>query len=282
MTWEDAILWLRAQSEQSELVRHCYYDDPLEAAAERFRASEEWQSTRRLLKQYLPGRVIDLGAGRGIVSHAFAREGCDVTAVEPELSDVVGRGAIERLATRTGVVIAGVNARGEDLPFADGAFDVAYGRAVLHHAADLDGFCRETSRVLRAGGTALFVREHVISRTEDLATFRAAHPLHPLCGGENAHAVDRYCRALSNAGLKLTRVIGPLEDVVNFYPAEADAVDAMVTHRLANRLFGSPRWRGRLARWMLALPGCRSSATKWVSRRLDTPGRLFAFLGVKP
>ena len=87
MTWEEAVLWLRAQDDQQELVRHCYYDDPLEAAAARFLESEEWTATQRLLGSHLPGRVLEIGAGRGIVSHAFARIGCLVTAVEPVSED---------------------------------------------------------------------------------------------------------------------------------------------------------------------------------------------------
>src|SRR5436190_22704192 len=118
MTWEDAIAWLREQEDQRELVRQCYYDDPLEAAAERFRASDEWSATIRLLHGRLPAQVLEIGAGRGIASYAFARAGCEVTAVEPDAGDLVGRGAIERLATRTGAAIRIVDACGEQLPFA--------------------------------------------------------------------------------------------------------------------------------------------------------------------
>jgi SAM-dependent methyltransferase len=281
MTWEDAILWLRAQDDQRELVRQCYYDDPLEAAAERFFSSAEWMATCRLLRSHLPCRVLDVGAGRGIVSYAFARTGCSVTAVEPGASTIVGRGAIQRLMARMATPVRVVDARGEALPFGDGAFDVVYGRAVLHHAAELGCFCREAARVLRPGGIALFVREHVISRRDDLAAFRLAHPLHPLCGGENAHTVATYAAALKNAGLRLKRMIGPLENVVNYFPAEQADVDGRVTSWLAGRLVGSPKWRGRLARWLLTIPGCRPFATRLASRSMDTPGRLFAFLGVK-
>jgi hypothetical protein len=32
MTWEQAVRWLREQPEQQDLVRACFYDDPVEAA----------------------------------------------------------------------------------------------------------------------------------------------------------------------------------------------------------------------------------------------------------
>ena len=45
-TWEEAVLWLRSQPGQSELVRACFYDDPLTDAAKRYLASTEWEALR--------------------------------------------------------------------------------------------------------------------------------------------------------------------------------------------------------------------------------------------
>src|SRR6476469_916022 len=94
LTWEESVQWLREQHEQQELVRHCYYDDPLENAAESFSNSEEWLAVKRLLKKHIPGKVLDIGAGRGISSYAFAKAGCLVTALEPDPSLLVGAQAI--------------------------------------------------------------------------------------------------------------------------------------------------------------------------------------------
>jgi hypothetical protein len=46
LTWEQAVQSLRNQPDQKELVQYCYYDDPLESAAERFAQSEEWIAER--------------------------------------------------------------------------------------------------------------------------------------------------------------------------------------------------------------------------------------------
>ncbi|MFM9158921.1 MAG: class I SAM-dependent methyltransferase, partial [Dolichospermum sp.] len=89
ITWEEAVQSLRNQPLQKELVRYCYYDDPLESAAERFAQSEEWDAVTQLLKQKIPGQVLDIGAGRGISSYAFAKAGCSVTALEPDSSNLV-------------------------------------------------------------------------------------------------------------------------------------------------------------------------------------------------
>jgi len=66
MNWEEAVLWLRSQPEKKELVYHCYYDDPIESAAERFYNSEEWDAVQKLLKPYLPGKILDIGAERNL------------------------------------------------------------------------------------------------------------------------------------------------------------------------------------------------------------------------
>src|SRR4051812_44046686 len=47
----------------------------------------------------------------------------------------------------------------EDLPFADGEFDLVLGHAVLHHLPDLARAFGEFRRVLRPGGTVLFAGE---------------------------------------------------------------------------------------------------------------------------
>jgi len=44
MTWEGAVEWARRAPEMADLIQICYYDDPIEDAARRFKASEEWQA----------------------------------------------------------------------------------------------------------------------------------------------------------------------------------------------------------------------------------------------
>jgi SAM-dependent methyltransferase len=282
-TWEQAVQWLRDQPQQQDLVRHCYYDDPVQDAARRFYLSEEWQATRDLLARFLPGpqfrqgcAVLDLGAGRGIASYAFARDGWQVTALEPDASSLVGRGAIAVLRERTALPIQSLAGVAERLPLADGSFDLVYGRAVLHHARQLTSLCREVARVLRPGGVALWVREHVLSRPSDLGFFLQGHPLHRLYGGENAYTLAEYRVAITAAGLRLRQVLGPLENPVNHWPTSCADVDQHVRGQWQ-------RWLGgRMARVLFKSPSLRRFATWFVSRRQHIPGRHFAFVGVKP
>src|SRR6266404_3912126 len=129
-TWENAVIWLRNQPSQRQLVLDAFYDDPLIAAAERYFCSGEWQAVSRLLLGRT-GTALDVGAGRGIASYALAREGFAVKALEPDPSGVVGAAAIRKLAEDTKLPIEVVEEFSERLPFSDFSFDVVFARAVL-------------------------------------------------------------------------------------------------------------------------------------------------------
>lgn len=276
MTWEEAVSWLRSQPDRQNLVRDCFFDDPLTEAAERFRQSEEWQAVTELLAPYIPGKVLDLGAGRGISTYAFARQGCRVTALEPDPSALVGRGAITALLRQTGLEAEILAASGEELPCPDAVFDVVYGRAVLHHARDLEQLCREVARILRPHGVFLVTREHVLSRQEDLRTFLDGHPLHALYGGENAYTLERYLAAIRAAGLKLTGLMGPFDTPMNYAPMRQTEVRTILRSRLA-RLFGH-----HLAERLLRLPVLERALARMLSARCHIPGRHYSFLACKP
>ncbi|MDR3362750.1 MAG: class I SAM-dependent methyltransferase [Desulfovibrio sp.] len=261
MTWEDAVAWLRSQPDQQDLVRACFYDDPALAVAERYYTCAEWQA----LREFLPtrrGTALDLGAGRGIGAYALARDGWDVTALEPDKSAIVGAQAIQKLASTAGLSIRVVEEWGESLPFEDGNFDFVYARQVLHHAKNLGELCKEVARVLRPGGLFIALREHVIDTKEDLPAFLASHPLHALYGGENAFLLEQYLDAVRKSGLQVRTVLSPLESDINLYPGTRAALLAS--------------WRNKL---VIPLPAKLLSAlVRWKSSRLTTPGRLYTFV----
>lgn len=275
--WEQAVQWLREQPEQRELVLAAYYDDPLPAAAERYWRSEEWQAIRPLLP-VLPGRALDIGAGRGIASYALAKEGFDVTALEPDASALVGAQAIRDLAAASGLPIEVTQEFSERLPFADAQFDVVFARAVLHHTKDLQAACREFLRVLKPGGRLVAVREHVISRQEDLPAFLELHPLHKLYGGENAFLLPQYEAAIRTAGFRLDVVLSPLESAINFAPYTLDGLKLELANRVTRGLPGLKQ----LARGVLALPPMWSLARHVLTCFDHRPGRLYSFIAQRP
>jgi SAM-dependent methyltransferase len=198
-------------------VRACFYDDPLLEAANRYYASPEWQAVRKLLPRKHDA-ALDLGAGRGVSSYALARDGWEVSALEPDPSEIVGAGAIRALAREAGLDIRVEQHWGESLPFPDATFDLVHGRQVLHHACDLRKLCSEVARVLKPGGTFVATREHVISKVEDLPEFLAAHPLHKMYGGEHAYLLNEYLDAIRGSGIALTKVLNPFQSNINLYP----------------------------------------------------------------
>ena len=263
-TWEEAVIWLRAQPDQQELVQACFFDDPLIDAAERYYASSEWAAARQLVGR-AGGRALDVGAGRGISSYALARDGWQVTAVEPDPSAVVGAQAISQLAAASHLTIEVVREWGEALPFPDASFDLVYGRQVLHHARDLTALCAEMARVLKPGGTFLATREHVIFKDADLAVFLAAHPLHRLYGGENAYRLRDYKRAIEDAGIRLTGVLNPWASAVNLYPRSADEIRQLIHARLP----------------FVPVSAIRPSVLPRVGWLLRSPGTAYSFVGVR-
>jgi SAM-dependent methyltransferase len=276
-SWEAAVQWLREQPDRRDLVTAAYYDDPLLFAAQRYHDSEEWSEIRALLPAQV-GDALDVGAGRGIASYAMARDGFSVTALEPDGSALVGADAIRRLARESGLSIEVCQEFSEKLPFANKRFDVVFARAVLHHTRDLQSACKEFLRVLKPGGIFIAVREHVISKSEDLPAFLEIHPLHKLYGGENAFMLKQYLAALSNAGFSVVDVLPPLESPINYAPHTRQSLQTEICHRISR---GNPRVSTAM-RWLLALPEVWRLLVPLLGKIDDRPGRLFSFVCKRP
>jgi SAM-dependent methyltransferase len=285
-TWEQAVEWLRSQPDQQELIASCYFDDPLIDAAERFASSAEWQAVAAILPSaMLPpagdtiagGMVLDLGAGRGISSYALARSGWRVISLEPDPSRLVGAGAIRDLACEAHLPITPIRSYAEGLPIRTASLDLVFCRQLMHHARNLDVLCREAARVLKPGGYFVAIREHVISKPEDLTAFQDSHPLHRFYGGENAFMLHQYRDALTSAGLHPIRELGPYDSPINYFPlSHADwlrrvrkPITRIVGRHAASRIASEQHSPGR---WLVG------KLARRLSVQTQTPGRLYSFI----
>jgi len=274
MTLDQAIHHIRVNPQYAELVRDSYFDENVHDAAARFFASAEFGEVVRLLdKEPKVSSILDLGAGNGIASWAFAQHGFGkVYALEPSCSAEVGQGAISRLCA--GLKVQTITAWAEQIPLPDETVDFVYGRQVLHHVSSLRAAMSECARILKQGGVLLATREHVCDDENQMEEFLRNHPIHQLAGGENAFPVDAYIDAIKAANLRLVRVLGPWDSVINAFPAVRMADELDRYHKIALE-----RKLGPVGSLLSTLPGVRTVAWARIKRR--RPGRLYSFIAVK-
>lgn len=274
MTTEDAVRYMRGADQYRNIIEEAYLDEDSQAAVERFERSVEFRETLRLLPTLTGLTVVDLGAGTGLASQALAMAGAgQVLAIEPELSEVVGLGALAPAAA--GLRIAPVASLGGGLPIRSATVDVVYCRQVLHHIPDLEDSLLECARVLRPGGWFVATREHVVNDARQLEVFLANHPVHQLAGGENAWSLDTYRRAILGADLEMRLELGPWDSVVNAYPT----VNSSDELRRAPELILARRGGVLLGKFG-TVPGVSNLVWRWLRRR--KAGRLYSFVACKP
>lgn len=275
MSIDDAIRTLRRDPQYASLVHYAYFDEDPRQAADRFMASAEFAEVLSLLGTRVTGAVVvDIGAGTGIASAAFVRNGASrVFAVEPDASELVGRGVMTRAFGDLPIVP--VDAFGDAVPLPDACADIVYGRQVLHHVKDLPATFSEMRRLLKPGGFMLFCREHVVDDAAQMAEFLRNHIMHQMTGTENAYPLESYTSAITGAGFDLKQVIGPWDSVINAYP-EVQTRDGLKTYA-SDWL---QRRYGKLGRLVSYLPGVRSMVSK--RARSPKPGRMVSFVATKP
>ena len=109
---------------------------------------------RKLRQLSLPGKsVLDVGCGGGFLSEEFARDGYNVSGIDPASASIQ---AAKRHAVENDLHIDYRVGRGEAIPFPDGSFDIVACCDVLEHVDDPGQVIREVSRTLKEGGVFLY------------------------------------------------------------------------------------------------------------------------------
>jgi ubiquinone/menaquinone biosynthesis C-methylase UbiE len=146
----------------------------------------------------LPGRVLDIGTGRGFTAVELARRGADVTTLD--MSEEMLKSAwLHAIDTGVAERIEFHLTDGGDLPFEEGSFEVVTMINVLHHMENPDAVLPEIARVLMPGGRL------VVSDFTDKG-FDILEEIHRQEGhGHDRHAgetVDGFAARLDEAGMK--------------------------------------------------------------------------------
>jgi SAM-dependent methyltransferase len=188
-----------------QFVEKNYLDESLPQAIGRYVASEELEEVCALLARSVPrnGRILELGAGRGLLAGALARKGFNVVALEREGSSVVGVASQSRVHELRAV--AWVRGDATALPFPAETFDAVICRSVLHHLSDLGGGLSEARRCTKAGGLFIACNEHILPLWSRGRTFRRSHPAIKYGVDERAYHAWTYTRALRSAGFSHVR-----------------------------------------------------------------------------
>lgn len=226
MTWEETILHIRQQPEFEILVRDAYLGANLIENVERYEKSQEFTALLKLIHDHQPKgndkNLVEIGAGNGIASLAFFNRGYIVTAIEPDQSETIGSGAIQKLANhfQCGDRLKIITSFAENIPLPEASVEIVFCRQTLHHAHNLNQFVSEASRLLKPGGIFIAIREHVLTDEKDLTAFLQNHPLQKYYGGEHAYTHEQYLHAIHTSGLELVTILKHFESPINYMPLD--------------------------------------------------------------
>ena len=289
MTWEETIQFIRTQPEYKELVEFAYFEEELPLNVERFKDSEEYHETKAIISHYVQlnssVKLLDIGSGNGISSIAFALDGLQVVSVEPDPSQTIGAGAINKLKEHYKLSNLNVHqAFAEELKFPDNNFDIVYARQCMHHAYNLKQFLKECARVLKKGGLLITVRDHVVFNETDKKWFLENHPLQKFYGGENAFSSTEYKNAMIEAGLEIKEEIKHFDSVINYFPLSKTEKE---NAEEKSRKFAVSIVQKKLGA-ISKIDLFRNLALKYVVNKLgkvhdenQIPGRMYTFLAMK-
>ncbi|HYD11129.1 MAG TPA: class I SAM-dependent methyltransferase [Acidimicrobiales bacterium] len=181
------------------------------------------ESDARLLGDVVGRRVLEVGAGAAQCSRWLTAQGALALATDVS-GGMLARGRV--LDDRLQVVTAAVQADARALPFADGAFDVAFTAfGAIPFVADAERVHREVARVLRPGGRWVFSVTHPVRwafpddpTEQGLTVVRSYFDRRPyvetdetgtVVYAEHHRTLGDHVAELTAAGFRLERLVEP-------------------------------------------------------------------------
>lgn len=189
-------------------------------------------------------RVLEVATGPGYIAMAFAREareaiGVDLTEAPLQIAE---RARVERGICNVSFRVADA----ENLPFADGEFDIVVCRFAVHHFENPRRVLGEMARVCRVGGTVA-VEDMVASEHPARAEYHNRFERLRDTSHTRALPTSELFRMLAECGLEIERfesagLKNPVEQWLNTShtpPDRAAEARAMIERDLAEDLSGT-------------------------------------------
>lgn len=202
-------------------------------------ASSNWvgaaYSFHDLLQRFVrPGlRVLEIGAAKSWAGHYVTAQGCTYTGCDIMADPQIGLGRARFFMEQFNTEYEVVTADAEQLPFADGTFDLVFAIAALHHALDLPKMVGEMARVTKPGGVVAGLNEGVRAfRASPDAAGQATEKGYGI--NEHVYTLWDYYTAFRRQGLHITQI----------YRAAGD--ELVRTNSQRRRFWWVQRWLPRL------------------------------------
>ncbi|MBA3885267.1 MAG: methyltransferase domain-containing protein [Acidobacteria bacterium] len=148
-------------------------------------------------------RLLEIGCGIGTDLVRFAAGGARVAGVD--LSETAVRLARQNMALHGHAGSVFAVADGAALPVPGGSLDVVYAHGVLQYSAEPRGIVEEAQRVLRPGGTAIFMVYNRVSWLMALSKIMKVGLEHQDAPGLRLYSIAEFERLL--AGFSTVRII---------------------------------------------------------------------------
>ncbi|WP_406472008.1 methyltransferase domain-containing protein [Streptomyces sp. NBC_01615] len=170
------------------------------ATSEVHRSSPTMEALHETLGPQTGSAICDVACGAGHLALSFAGElPARLVAVDPAPNMLA---SVRKLAAERGVSVETEEAYAEELPFADGSFDLVVSRLAPHHFRDMPAAVGEMARLLRPGGRLAVIDLEGHENPEIDALNHELEMLHDPTH-QRSYTLDEWIGFLQGAGLNV-------------------------------------------------------------------------------